>query len=107
LLIFEDLGQAESRGDFLLHGFHGHEYGGKHEVDHDEGPEYHHCHVEFVGALWSIAEREDEAGEERGEVEPFEDHAEDATSFAEQFGVSKRRGENVEDQEEVTLSSQH
>ena len=61
------------------------------------------CHVEVVAALGAVTKREDEAGEERGKVEPFKDHTKDATSGGEELFVAKGIGKNVEDKEEVTL----
>ena len=49
------------------------EDGGEHEVGHDDGPEVDHGHVELVGSLGSIAEGKNEAGDECGEIAPFED----------------------------------
>ena len=33
------------------------------EIQHDADPEIYHCHVEFVGALRAIAQRQDKTGQ--------------------------------------------
>ena len=70
---------------------------------HNGDPEVYHRHVKLVRSLRSIAEREHEAGEEGGEVEPFEDDAENLASLAEEIGGAKGSGEDTEDEEEITL----
>jgi hypothetical protein len=55
--------------------------------------------------LGSIAEREDEAGNEDRGIEPFQNDSEDETSRAEELWVAEGKGEDVEDEEEVALLS--
>ena len=89
--------------DLLLHGADGDEDRGEEEVGHEDRPEIDLRHVESVAALRAVAKGEDEAGHERGEVEPFEDDGEDEAGGAEEVFVRERDGEDAEDEEEVAL----
>jgi len=46
--------------ELCFYGCHRDEDCRKHQVCHDEDPEVHHCHVQLVRTLWSIAKRENE-----------------------------------------------
>ena len=79
------------------------ENGGEHEIYHDTAPEIDHCHVELIAALWSITQGKNEAGNEGGEIKPFEDDAENVASCTEELFIAEGVGENMEDEEEIAL----
>lgn len=89
----EELGEGEAVfGDLLLDGFDRDEDGGEEEVGHEDGPEVDLGHVEFVGALGSVAEGEDEAGDQDRDVSPFEDDGEDEAGGAEEVVAGEGDG---------------
>ncbi len=88
-----------------MNGPNGYEDGGEYQVNHDTGPEVDHGHVEFVAALRTVTEGEDEASYERGEVKPFEDHAEESASRGKEVFVAEGNSKDVEDEEEIALET--
>lgn len=98
-------GDAVVQGNFFLDGFYRDPDGCEEEVEHDEGPEDHHRHVQFFGAGGGVAECEDETGGEDTEVHPFEDDGEDLAGWEVDGFVGEADGENAEDEEEVALAN--
>ena len=74
----------------------------KRDVHHEDGPEVDLRHVELVTALRTIAEREDETGDQCRQVQPFEADTQHQTSSTQQFRITQTRRKNPEDEEEVT-----
>lgn len=99
----EGEGEAGLERDLGLHGFHRDEDRGEEEVGHEDRPEVDLGHVEFVAALGSVAQREDEAGDQCCQVEPFEDDGHDQAGGPEEVFVGKGCREDAEDEEEVAL----